>query len=104
MWCGASKGTDPSSVSAIGSSRLLRWARPPTRSWPSSRTFRAQHPISEGLPREEARARVFRGVDAGIFEAAMRRLVAARAIVDRDRLALPSHKAALPAERPQWRA
>jgi selenocysteine-specific elongation factor len=60
------------------------------------RTFHAQHPISEGLPREEARARVFRGVDAGIFEAAMRRLVAGRAIVDRERLALPSHKAALP--------
>ncbi|HVG83833.1 MAG TPA: selenocysteine-specific translation elongation factor [Vicinamibacterales bacterium] len=60
------------------------------------RAFHAQHPISEGLPREEARARVFRGVDAGVFEAAMQRLVSARAIVDRERLALPSHKAALP--------
>ena len=60
------------------------------------RAFHAQHPISEGLPREEARARVFRGVDRAVFEAAMRRLVTARAIVDRERLALPSHKAALP--------
>ena len=60
------------------------------------RTFHAEHPISEGLPREEARARVFRGVEPAVFEAAMRRLAAARAIVDRERLALPSHKAALP--------
>jgi selenocysteine-specific elongation factor len=59
-------------------------------------SFHAQHPISEGLPREEARARVFRGVDPGIFEAAMRRLVSSRALIDRERLALPSHKAALP--------
>lgn len=60
------------------------------------RSFHAQHPISEGLPREEARARVCRGVEPAIFEAAMRRLVSSRAVVDRERLALPSHKAALP--------
>jgi selenocysteine-specific elongation factor len=60
------------------------------------RTFHEQQPISEGLPREEARTRVFTGVEPVIFEAAMRRLVAARAIVDRERLALPSHKASLP--------
>ena len=60
------------------------------------RTFHEQQPISEGLPREEARTRVFRGVEPAIFEAAMRRLVVAKAIVDRERLALPSHKASLP--------
>lgn len=60
------------------------------------KAFHASHPISEGLPREEARARVFTGVEPAVFEAAMRRLAAARAIVDRERLALPSHKAALP--------
>jgi selenocysteine-specific elongation factor len=60
------------------------------------KAFHASHPISEGLPREEARTRVFTGVEPAIFEAAMRRLAAARAIVDRERLALPSHKAALP--------
>lgn len=60
------------------------------------REFHAQHPLSEGLPREEARARVFRGAESAVFEAAMRRLVSSRAIVDRERLALPSHKAALP--------
>jgi selenocysteine-specific elongation factor len=60
------------------------------------KAFHAEQPISEGLPREEARARVFKGVEPAIFEATMRRLVAARAILDRERLALPSHKAALP--------
>jgi selenocysteine-specific elongation factor len=60
------------------------------------KAFHAQHPISEGLPREEARAKAFKGVEPAIFEAAMRRLVAARAIIDRERLALPTHKAALP--------
>jgi selenocysteine-specific elongation factor len=60
------------------------------------RAFHVQQPISEGLPREEARARLFAGVDPGVFEVAMRRLAAARAILDRERLALPSHKAALP--------
>jgi selenocysteine-specific elongation factor len=60
------------------------------------RTFHDQQPISEGLPREEARTRVFKGVEPAIFEAAMRRLVVAKAIVDRERLALPSHKASLP--------
>ncbi len=60
------------------------------------RTFHEQQPISEGLPREEARTRAFRGVEPAIFEAAMRRLVVAKAIVDRERLALPSHKASLP--------
>jgi selenocysteine-specific elongation factor len=35
-------------------------------------------------------------VEPAIFEAAMRRLVTGNAILDRERLALPSHKAALP--------
>jgi selenocysteine-specific elongation factor len=60
------------------------------------RAFHLEQPISEGLPREEARARAFKGVDPAIFDAAMRRLVAAGAVIDRERLALPSHKAALP--------
>jgi selenocysteine-specific elongation factor len=60
------------------------------------RIFHDQQPISEGLPREEARTREFKGVEPAIFEAAMRRLVVAKAIVDRERLALPSHKASLP--------
>jgi selenocysteine-specific elongation factor len=58
--------------------------------------FHAQQPLSEGLPREEARARLFGGVDGAVFEAVMRGLTTARAIVDRERLALPGYKMALP--------
>ncbi|MDH4066445.1 MAG: SelB C-terminal domain-containing protein, partial [Acidobacteriota bacterium] len=58
--------------------------------------FHAQQPLSEGLPREEARARLFASVAPAIFEAVMHRLVAANAMVDRERLARPSHRAALP--------
>ncbi|HQZ39011.1 MAG TPA: selenocysteine-specific translation elongation factor [Vicinamibacterales bacterium] len=60
------------------------------------KAFHALQPLSEGLPREEARARLFGSVDGAVFEAVMRRLVAARAMVDRERLALPTHRAALP--------
>jgi selenocysteine-specific elongation factor len=58
--------------------------------------FHAQQPLSEGLPREEARARLFAGVDGAVFEAVMRSLTSARAIVDRERLALPGYRMALP--------
>ena len=58
--------------------------------------FHAQQPLSEGLPREEARARLFAGVDGAVFETVMRGLTEARAIVDRERLALPGYKMALP--------
>ena len=58
--------------------------------------FHAQQPLSEGLPREEARARLFAGVDGAVFEAVMQGLTAARAIVDRERLAMPGYKMALP--------
>jgi selenocysteine-specific elongation factor len=58
--------------------------------------FHAQQPLSEGLPREEARARLFADVDVAVFEAVMQGLTAARAIVDRERLALPGYKMALP--------
>ncbi len=58
--------------------------------------FHKQNPISEGLPREEARARLFAGVDAAIFEAVMRQLVSGRVLVDRDRLALSTYRVALP--------
>ena len=58
--------------------------------------FHQQNPISEGLPREEARARLFAGVDAAIFEAVMRQLVKSRVLVDRERLALATHRVALP--------
>jgi selenocysteine-specific elongation factor len=58
--------------------------------------FHAQQPLSEGLPREEARARLFAGVDGAVFETVMQGLTAARAVVDRERLAMPGYKMALP--------
>ncbi len=58
--------------------------------------FHKQNPISEGLPREEARARLFGGADAAVFEAVVRQLAKDRVIVDRDRLALATHRVALP--------
>jgi selenocysteine-specific elongation factor len=58
--------------------------------------FHTQHPLSEGLPREEARARVSTGAEAAIFERVVRRLVQAKRLVDRDRLALPAFRATVP--------
>lgn len=55
-----------------------------------------QNPISDGLPREEARARLFGGVEPAVFETVMRQLVTDRVLVDRDRLALVAHRVALP--------
>jgi selenocysteine-specific elongation factor len=54
-----------------------------------------QQPLSDGLPREEARARLFAGTDPAVFETAVERLRARGAIVDRDRLALATHRVAL---------
>lgn len=65
--------------------------------------FHKQNPISEGLPREEARARLFGGADAAVFEAVVRQLAKDRVIVDRDRLALATHRVALPGGKPPWR-
>ncbi len=61
------------------------------------KAFHAQQPLSEGLPREEARAQAVREACAGaVFETVMQGLTAARASSDRERLALPAHKMALP--------
>ena len=60
------------------------------------REFHAQHPLSDGLPREEARTRVFAGIEPAVFERAMRDLARERALVDRERLALPGHRPAVP--------
>jgi selenocysteine-specific elongation factor len=63
--------------------------------------LRAHHsaePLSEGLPREEARDRFFRRAAAGVFEYALERLAASNRIVARDRLALPGHLPSLTPE------
>jgi selenocysteine-specific elongation factor len=56
-------------------------------------------PLEDGMPREEARERVFAHAGAGVFERVLDGLVGAQRIVARDRLALASHRLALtPAE------
>jgi selenocysteine-specific elongation factor len=54
-----------------------------------------KHPLVEGMPREEARERLFAGAPQAVFELVLADLVAAKQIVARDRLALATHKLAL---------
>ena len=61
--------------------------------------FHRAHPLRDGVPREEARERVFRHAGPGIFEAVLERLTGDDRLVVRDHLALPSHRVTLsPAE------
>jgi selenocysteine-specific elongation factor len=48
-------------------------------------------PLSEGLPREEARVRLFGRGHAAVFDRVLEDLIVARSVVGRDRLALASH-------------
>jgi selenocysteine-specific elongation factor len=58
---------------------------------------RAQ-PLSEGIPRDELRDRVFARGHAEVFERALSELVEAGTIASRDRIALASHRVALSPE------
>ena len=61
--------------------------------------FHRSHPLRDGVPREEARERVFRHAGPGIFEAVLEALTADGRLVARDHLALPGHRVTLsPAE------
>ena len=60
--------------------------------------FHTAQPLSEGVPREEARERLFRHADATVFEAVLSDLVEAGRLVARDRLALTSHAVSLSPE------
>jgi len=62
------------------------------------RAHHAAQPLSEGLPREEARERLFRRGDPAIFERTIATLVERKAIVARDRLALAGHRLELAPE------
>ena len=53
------------------------------------------NPMSDGLPREEGREKVFARVPQAIFEKVVDDLKARKAIVGTERLALPSHKPAV---------
>jgi selenocysteine-specific elongation factor len=54
-----------------------------------------RHPLDEGMPREEARERLFGRAPQPVFDAVVGELVAAKQIVARDRLALATHTLAL---------
>jgi selenocysteine-specific elongation factor len=54
-----------------------------------------KNPLVEGMPREEARERLFARAPQSVFELVVADLVASKRIVARDRLALATHKLAL---------
>ena len=54
--------------------------------------FHKAQPMSEGVPREEAREQVFRRVDHAVFDRVLEDLKARKALVGTDRLALPTHR------------
>ena len=53
------------------------------------------NPMSDGLPREEARGKAFPKVAPAIFERVVEELKASRTLVGAERLALPTHKASV---------
>lgn len=61
-------------------------------------TYHRDHPLSEGLPREEARERLFRHADGSVFERVLADLVAGDRIAARGHLALVSHRVSLSAD------
>jgi selenocysteine-specific elongation factor len=56
--------------------------------------FHQSNPLSEGLPREEARERIFAKADASLFELVLQRLKQTGVLAGTDRLALAGHRAA----------
>jgi selenocysteine-specific elongation factor len=60
--------------------------------------------MSDGLPREEAREKIFARVSPAIFEKVIDDLKAAKALVGTERLALPTHKASVAGADDQVRA
>jgi selenocysteine-specific elongation factor len=61
--------------------------------------YHREQPLSEGMPREEVRERLFGPAGPALFDLVVANLVASRQIVARDRLALAGHTLALtPAE------
>jgi selenocysteine-specific elongation factor len=56
------------------------------------REFHKGHPLVDGIPREEARERVFARAHPAVFEFILSELTAAKQLVVRDRLSLPEHR------------
>ena len=64
----------------------------------------AANPTSEGLPREEARERVFGAAPSALFDAVVQRLIQAGTLAGRERLTVPGRGIALTAEEAAARA
>ena len=60
--------------------------------------FHKTQPLVDGLPREEARERVFARAHPALFEQVLTDLTSSNALVARDRLALPGHRLQLSPE------
>jgi selenocysteine-specific elongation factor len=63
-----------------------------------------RQPLSEGVPREELRDQLFARGSAAVFDLALERLVAAKVIAARDRVALATHRLELTPEEDRARA
>jgi selenocysteine-specific elongation factor len=66
--------------------------------------FHKGQPLADGLPREEARERLFARADPSVFDLVLERLASARRLVVRDRLALPGHRLELTPDEARARA
>jgi selenocysteine-specific elongation factor len=67
--------------------------------------FHRAQPLADGIPREEARERVFAEADAQVFEYVLHDLASTNRLVVRDRLSLPGHRIELtPDEQRAWQA
>jgi selenocysteine-specific elongation factor len=60
--------------------------------------FHRAHPLTDGVPREEARERLFARAHPAVFEEVLASLTAAGKLIVRDRLALPGHRLELSPE------
>ena len=60
--------------------------------------FHKAQPLAEGIPREEARERVFARSHSAVFELVVSDLTSSNQLTGRDRLALPSHRLELTPE------
>ena len=63
--------------------------------------YHKAHPLSDGMPREEARERLFGHASPALFDAVLGRLETARRVTGRDRLVLPGQGVSLSAEEAQ---
>jgi len=57
--------------------------------------YHARHPLEDGMPREELRERLFAGAPIAVYDERLQRLVAAKTVVARERVALAGHAVAL---------